>query len=125
MAANYTATITTFAVGDNLDITRSVTVPSGTISQAWLTVRKTYTATSGLIAKRITTTDTAGSGYISNAGSSGTGTVKFYLLQEDTLRLNPLSEYVYDIQVKYTTDKIETVEIGTITAHPQITTESS
>lgn len=121
--ANYAAAITSFVVGDDVDVTRNVTVSSGLLSTAWLTVKKTYAATSGLIAKKITDTNIVGSGHISDTGSDGTGTIKFYLTQSETLRLHPLSEYVYDIQVLYTTGKIETVELGTITGNPQVTTD--
>jgi hypothetical protein len=128
---NYSGRINNFVIGDHVTVQRDVTVPSGvTVALAWLTVKRRYNDldANALIQKRITISDVAGSGYISNAGpgsTSGTGTVKFYLLPDDTDNLTPYSNYIYDIQIKYTDNVIFTPELGVITAFPQATITTS
>ena len=121
---NYSGLINRFVIGDHLTVQRDVTVPSGvTIALAWLTVKRKYSDVdaNAIIQKRITTAEVVASGYISNPGSNGAGTVKFYLLPDDTDNLTAYSHYFYDIQVKYSDDKISTEELGVITAYPQVT----
>lgn len=120
---NYAAKIDSFVIGDDVTIERTITVPSGvTIANAWFTVKAHYDAES-LISKKITTINIVGSGYISDTGANGTGKIAFYLTPSDTLKLTPYSEYPYDIQLKWSDDKIKTTELGVIVANPQVTEE--
>jgi hypothetical protein len=123
---NYTATIDSFVIGDDLTIERTITVPSGvTIANAWFTVKTGYDLadSNAFILKKITTNDVVGSGYISDTGADGTGKVAFYLTPIDTLKLTPYSEYPYDIQIIWSDNKKRTIELGVIVAYPQVTKE--
>ena len=125
---NYEATIADFVIGDDLVIERSITtVPSGqTITDAWFTVKRKYSDldVDALIQKEITPVLQATIGHIDDTGADGTGHLIFYLTPTDTLLLNPLSDYRYDIQLKLSGGSISTPEIGIITAFPQVTRSS-
>ena len=69
-----------FVWGDGFAIRRDVIVPSGlTVTKAYLTVKTNQTDNDGsaLFQKSITTTNTAGTGQIEDAGSSGTAVLRF------------------------------------------------
>lgn len=125
---NYEATIADFVIGDDLVIERSITtVPSGqTITDAWFTVKRKYSDldVDALIQKEITPVLQATIGHIDDTGADGTAHLIFYLTPTDTLLLNPLSDYRYDIQLKLSGGSISTPEIGIITAFPQVTRSS-
>jgi hypothetical protein len=123
------ATIAQFVAGDHLSIERTITaVPSGqTIAQAWFTIKRKYSDTdnAALVQKVITPILQANIGHIDDTGADGTGHLIFSLTPADTAALTPLSDYRYDIQTKLSNGTINTPEVGTITAFPQVTISSS
>lgn len=123
--ANLEATITNFVAGDHLSVERTVTaVPSGTtISGAWFTVKRKYTDldTGAVIQKFITAISVTDVGQVDDTGADGIGHLIFLLTPADTILLTALSEYRYDIQVRLNSGQINTPEIGTIIAFPQVT----
>lgn len=123
--ANLEATIANFVAGDHLSVERTVTaVPGGTtISGAWFTIKRKYADldAGALVQKFITTTFQTDIGHIDDTGGDGTGHLIFLLTPADTIKLSPLSEYRYDIQVRLNTGMINTPESGIITAFPQVT----
>lgn len=69
-----------FVWGDGFSLRRDVIVPPGlTATKAYLTVKTNQTDVDGsaLFQKSITTTNTAGTGQIEDAGSSGTAVLRF------------------------------------------------
>lgn len=126
--SNLTGTITGIAAGDDLDVTRTVTsVPATqTLTKAWLTIKTTITdADPGLAQKAITTTSVPGTGQITDAGSSGTGSLLFQLTGTDTLAIPTSAWLYYDIKVKTSASKIYTVEQGRYYAVPRVTTTTT
>lgn len=123
--ANYEATIANFVAGDHLSVERTITaVPSGTtISGAWFTIKRKYTDldAGALVQKFITAIYQADIGHIDDIGADGTGHLIFLLTPADTIKLTPLSDYKYDIQVRLDSGMINTPESGVITAFPQVT----
>lgn len=121
----YNTTIKDFVSGDSLEIERTVSgVPTGqSILTAWFTVKKRLTDAdiAAVIQKVITSINDNNVGVILDSGSSGTATIVFYLLPEDTTQLIPLVEYYYDIQVMTDVGDIYTPETGIIYAHRQVT----
>lgn len=115
-------TIDSFAIGDNLTITRTIPVAiTDTVSTAWFMVKRSYSDSdaNALIAKTITAVDTA-EGWIEDTGTDGESIVHFYLSQVDTSELTPFSSYPYSIKVKYVNAKVETYELGFITGLPAV-----
>lgn len=126
---NFSGKITGFAVGDDLEVYRTITnVPVGeTVVAAWFTAKVAITDTDAeaLFQKSITAVLDADQGVIADAGSSGTAILRFFLRPVDTETLgNPardISTFFYDIQVKTISGRIYTPETGKITAKPQVT----
>lgn len=113
-----------FTAGDDLEVQRTVTgVPTGqTVDKAWLTVKAAAAdADPGIFQKAITTTDVPGTGRITDAGSSGTATLRFDLTAANTALLTAGTEYFYDVQVKTSGGKIYTVESGKMIARRSVT----
>lgn len=115
-----------FVAGDDLEVERMITdIPEGiTIVTAWLMVKRKYTDSDdkAIISKTITSGNTAGIGWIENTGTSGEGTLRFYLTPLETAILNPLSEYPYSIKIKLSNGIVNTPEVGVIIATPAIKT---
>lgn len=110
------ATITGFVAGDTIEVRRTVTDLSGSMTIAWLTVKRNerMSDTDALIQKEITTGDDPGTGEIVNAGAEGaSGELRFDFTTNDTELMGD-SIWTYDIQVKLNTDEIFTPEKGTI-----------
>ncbi len=115
--------ITGFVVGDDLEIRRTVKDLPAAIAVAWLTVKRHHNETdsSARLQKRITTTDVPGRGQIVEAGGPGVdGDLRFDLTQVDTDRLGP-KRYVHDIQIKLVTEKVYTIEGGSIQLTADVT----
>jgi len=121
---NYNATITGFAVGDDLLIRRTINrsasnLPTGVvIAQAWLTVKEDEADTDpGLFQKVITTTDVSGTGQIEEDGSASAGDadpiLRFDLTTANTRTISNNHRW-YDIQVKTDTGAVYTGEKGEI-----------
>ena len=123
--ANLESTIANFVVGDHLSIERTIiSVPSGTtIAAAWFTIKRRYADIDGnaIVQKAITTTPQTDIGYIDDTGGDGVAHLVFTLIPSDTIKLTPLSEYKYDIQVRLSDGLINTPESGIIVAFPQVT----
>lgn len=100
--------------GDDLSVERTVTsIPVGrTITKAWLTIKaKPGDADPGIVSKIITVTPVVDVGQITDPGADGTGTVLFFLTPEDTqTTLTVGKSYAYDIQVKFDSGEISTLE---------------
>ncbi len=126
---NFSGDISGFVVGDDVEVYRTIgNVPAGeTIVKAWLTVKASITDLDGaaLIQKAITASMNATEGVIADTGGSGTAIVRFFLTSTNTAALgNPargVGAFPYDIQLKTSSGKIFTAEIGTITAVAQVT----
>lgn len=132
---NYNATITGFAVGDDLLVRRTINrsasnLPTGVIiAQAWLTIKETESdADPGLVQKDISTTDVAGVGRIEEDGSASGGdadpVLRFDLTDTDTRTIGTNHRW-YDIQVKTDTGAIYTGEKGEIWGVGDVTTNIS
>lgn len=114
--------------GDTRKIQRTFTgLPSGeTIAKAWLTVKTTPSASDpGLFQVEITTTLTS-AGQITDATSTD-GQIGMYFIisgTNSTLATGG-AEYLYDIQVKTSTNTIHTLVMGTVTFYDGVTAASS
>ena len=115
--------ITGFVAGDDLEIRRTVTGLPAAIEIAWLTVKR-YVGQpddEASLQKRITATDSPGTGQIVEAGGPGDdGDLRFDLTPEDTASLGA-KPYVHDIQLKLVTGKVYTIEKGTIQLAADVT----
>ena len=109
-----------FVAGDDLEITRTITsVPSSdTLATAWFTVKHKQSDADGaaIILKKITSSNVAGTGQITDTGADGTGALRFDLTDVDTAKLEEEIGYLFDVQVVTTAGAVYTPEIGTITA---------
>jgi hypothetical protein len=128
--ADLDSVIVDFVVGDDIEIKRTITnVPSGTsITKAWLTI-KAFAAdpdANAIIQKIITTTDQPLVGQITDDGSGDQqAEVVFRVLGSETVLLTGGQTYRFDIQVKASTGRIYTPELGTITGRAQMTLADS
>ena len=114
--SDLTVEITGFVVGDDLEIRRTVTDLPAAIDSAWLTLKHYPSQPDGeaKLQKKITTTDVPGTGQIVVAGGPGVdGDLRFDLTPADTTDLRT-KRYVHDIQIKLVTDRIYTIEKGTL-----------
>lgn len=114
--------------GDTRKIQRTFTgLPAGeTIAKAWLTVKSTPAVSDpGLFQVEITTTATS-SGQITDATSSD-GQIGMYFIISGTNSALATggAEYLYDIQVKTSTDTIHTLVMGTVTFYDGVTAATS
>ena len=121
MAQQLSGLISNIVQGDNLDITRTIGTLPAPISKCWFTVKTnaklsstTDTAPNVVFQKVITTANIVGSGVILDSGGSGTASVRFELINADTILLVGDTVYYYDIQVLTTTGAIYTPELGLI-----------
>jgi hypothetical protein len=107
----YDTLITGFAVGDDLDIVRTVTgVPSGQIiTSAALTIKELEASETAKLVKTITSALTV-SGFISG------NTLTFVLSGGDTNRLNPGNYEYFSVEVFTDAGKTYTPEKGRIKA---------
>ena len=118
------AVIQNFVVGDDIDITRTITaIPAGdTVAKAWFTVkRQEDDSDARVVFQRVISSVLTSSGIISDTGGSGTAVLTFHLLAADTVLMTGGRGYVFDIQLKTMLGKIYTPEKGTITGKKQIT----
>ena len=118
-----------FVRGDKFAIRRRIKLALGTtIDEAWLTVKTALgdTDASAIFQKKITNSDSPGTGHIEDTGSStGTAVVRFDVVTVDSETMNANQEYFYDIQVKVaTTNDIHTVESGKQVATDQATRDT-
>ena len=114
--SDLTVEITGFVAGDDLEIRRTVTDLPSPIEAAWLTLKLYPSQPDGeaKLQKKVTTTDVPGTGQIVVAGGPGVdGDLRFDLTPADTTDLRT-KRYVHDIQIKLVTDKIYTIEKGTL-----------
>lgn len=127
---NYSGEVAQLVAGDFRQIPWQVTnVPSsGAVTKAWFTVKADAADADvdAIFQKMITETLVLAEGHITNTGAVGNVATGFFnLLPADTILLAPLTPYVYDIQLYIAmTDlsvRIETPEIGTITALDGVT----
>lgn len=111
--------------GDQFSIRRTVVgLPSGNIiSSAQLTVKSAYSISDAgaTIHKDINTTNNEGVGQVEDAGSNGTGRIRFDLEAEDTEAFVADNEYYFDIQIKLNNGSILTLEKGITSAKEQVT----
>lgn len=121
--------ITDFKVGDDVDITRTITsVPDGTtLAKAWLYVKATETDADGaaVIGKAITTSSVNGVGQITDTGADGTGEVFFQMTSAETAALVARRRYWYAVKVMLNTNKVATVEAGVLTPEPGLISATS
>jgi len=116
--------ITDFSNGDDLEIERTVAIPSGTtITSAWFMVKRSVLDldSEALIDKSITSITVSGVGVIYDTGvSDARALLLFWLTTTDTNILTPFSEYQYSIKVQLSTNKVYTPERGVIIANPAV-----
>jgi hypothetical protein len=117
-------TIADFVNGDDLEIQRDITIPSGTlITNAWFMVKHSVLDddTEALIDKSVTVSFLADVGYIQDNGVSDyIARIIFFLTPTDTNILTPFSEYPYSVKVKLDTGRVYTPERGVIIANPAV-----
>ena len=122
-----------FVIGDSPSFNVNVVVPATDLAaQGFFTVKKgMFDADPGVLQKKITTTNVAGTGQITSTGSAPTNmsgfvlaTYRFDLTSADTLALPP-QDYFFDIQTKTASGAIGTPVNGILTMTPQITTATS
>lgn len=116
-----TTLIEGFIAGDDLDIERDVTGVTITdpLVKAWLTIKTSSSvADPGTIQKVITTSLVVGTGQITQDGSeedgNGTASLLFQLTAANTTTLGTSIRYYYDVQVKTSSGKIYTADVGRI-----------
>lgn len=110
-------TINDITIGDDIDLTFPIANVPDTITfiSAILTVKAYYSDTTALIQKTI--------GSVESIDGVIVGTeLTFHLLSTDTVLLYPYAEYVFDVQVKTSENKVSTVVSGIIIAVRQVTT---
>jgi hypothetical protein len=114
--------------GDTRKIQRTFTgLPAGeTITKAWLTVKSTPAASDpGLFQVEITATETS-SGQVTDATSTDGQIGMFFIISGTNSALaTGGAEYLYDIQVKTSTNTIHTLVMGTVTFYNGVTAASS
>lgn len=114
--SNVSTEITGFVVGDDMEIRRTVTDLPAAVESAWLTLKR-YSGEQDIDAKLqkvITSTDAPGTGQVVAIGGIGTdGDLRFDLTPADTNSLGS-RPWVYDIQVRLASDKIYTIEKGSL-----------
>lgn len=133
---NYNATISGYAVGDDLLVRRTINrslsnLPTGVvIAQAWMTIKESETDADvdALVQKDITTTDVSGTGQIEEDGGASAGDadpiLRFDLTDADTRTIGGNHRW-YDIQVRTDTDAIYTGEKGEIWGVGDVTVSTS
>jgi len=130
---NYNATISGFAVGDDLVVRRTINrsasnLPTGVvIAKAWMTVKENLSDADvdAIITKEITTVEDAGNnGHIEEDGSAQAGDANPILrfdIQAADSRLIDANHRYYDIQVKTDTGAVYTGEKGVIYGESDVT----
>ena len=118
------AKIDDFSIGDDINVRRVIPVEEATtLSIAWLMVKRRYDHTDeeAIIAKTITSVEDITQGSIESIGDiDAEAVIVFYITSLETSILTPYTEYVYSIKVKYNTNKVYTVELGTLIAYPAV-----
>lgn len=125
----FNTVIDDIVAGDDYFIERIISgLPVGvSVVEAWLTVKANLTDldSAALIQKNITGVDVVGQGVIIDDGSDGTATIRFDLVPADTAIIPAAGRgstgYPFDIQVRTSTGRIYTPEIGTISSIAQVT----
>lgn len=128
-----TTIIEGYVAGDDLDIERDVTDVDVTdpLTKAWLTIKTAASVldAAATLQKVITSNSVPGTGQITEDGSEsqgdGTATLVFQLTAANTAALGTAIRYHYDIQVKTSSGKIYTFEIGRLQFTPGYTDATS
>lgn len=128
-----TTIIEGYFAGDDLDIERDVTDvdTADPLIKAWFTIKTSPSVldASASLQKIITAAAVTGTGQITEDGSeaqgNGTATVVFQVTAAQTSTLGYATKYYYDIQVKTTSGKIYTTEVGRIQFKPGYTDATS
>jgi hypothetical protein len=129
---DYEATIDTLVRGNDLDITRTVSVvPTGqTLTDAWLRVDEVSPAGTQIFEKHITSALVAGEGQIEDTGSGdGIAVIRFEITAENSTLLDggtvaAPAQHPYGIQVKTSGGKIYEFEQGILPVIQQIVTSA-
>jgi hypothetical protein len=112
-----------FAVGDDFDITRTITgIPDGqTIQKAWLMIkeRSEDDDADAIITKTITAGTTT-PGTITDTGADGTGEIRFHILTADSILLTPRRSYRLGIKVEMSNSYATHIEQDTIRLAPGV-----
>jgi len=132
MAQNLAGEITNIVQGDSIDVTRTIGSLPTAITKSWFTIKtkakidSTSDAAINIIfQKTITTTPVTGVGAILDDGAGGTASVRFELVNADTVLLVGDTVYYYDIQVLTSAGKIYTPELGVIRVKKERTKTTS
>lgn len=127
---NYLGVISQLVAGDFRQIPFQITnIPTnGAVTKSWLTVKSDAADADvdAIFQKEITTSLVLTEGHITNDGAVGNVCTGFFnLLSVDTILLEPLTPFYYDIQILIlmtdTSQRVETPELGTITALDGVT----
>ena len=96
------------------------------ISAAHLTFKNALSDldAAAIVKKIISTSNSAGTGQIENAGAAGVGLIRFDLTDTDTLLFTADVKYFYDVQVTLDSGDIFTLESGITSAREQVTIAS-
>lgn len=108
-------------VGDDYDVARTVVglAADDSVQEAWLTIRESEFSPAFVVQKHIT--GAAGTEGQVTSDSSGQELL-FQLLIVDTEKLDPYTEYRYDIEVLTENGKRMTRERGRLVPKSQVTT---
>lgn len=109
--------------GDDLEITRRVTMPTGLVaSVAWFTLKSVLSDSDpGDRQLEITTTETADGEIEDDGTSSGVAVLRFDFGGTDWTGIDAEVTYQYDIQVRSATGSISTPERGTVVFTQDVT----
>lgn len=117
-----------FVRGDEFSIVRTIPgVPVGvTISGGYLTFKNALSDidSAAIVQKVITTSNSDGTGHVTDTGADGTGAVRFDMAKADTLLFTAGQKYFFDIQVQLDSGDVFTLEIGITTFREQVTISS-
>jgi hypothetical protein len=110
-------------VGDDKSLKASITkLGAAQIEMAWFTVKKSVNKLDAeAVIQKLITTMAGTDGAILDAGTNGTAVLEFLLYRDDTLLLKPAAEYIYDIQILTTSQKLDTPIGGILIPGAQVT----
>lgn len=114
-----------FVIGNDFPIFRTIRgIPLGfPVEKAWFTVKASVTASdeSSAFQKIITENYDPLQGQITNPGTKGTCTIRFDVSADESRKLSPGREYVYDITIRTSDGKTYTPEIGKLKGEAPVT----
>lgn len=106
--------------GDTYKLDISLSAPLSGISEVWLTIKSTWATTETDDSSAIVQLTLTGGEIV----ATGAATIRVTFSAEQTSLL-VADQYVYDLQIKTTTDEINTAQEGTVRPRRQVTVSTS